>query len=131
MTSTVTVDAAGALMGGAARFLVELRGYLGRTGADDVESSARIGGSDRAGWYAGTGAGPRDRRVALDNVGFVAPGGQRWTLLAMPCTSSPRPRKPPDPAVPVSVRRDAVVVRLPPAALTSSSSRPRPWPSAS
>jgi hypothetical protein len=37
VTAAVTMDAAGAQMGGAARFLVELRGYLERTGREDVE----------------------------------------------------------------------------------------------
>ena len=36
-TVAVTVDAAGAQMGGAARYLEELRGYLARTGREDIE----------------------------------------------------------------------------------------------
>ena len=52
MTAAVIVDAAGAQMGGAARFLVELRGYLERTGREDVEIIGRGSGSDRVGWCA-------------------------------------------------------------------------------
>ena len=70
-------------MGGAARFRTELLSYLERTGRTDVRvigASRRLG----PGWLAGrevaaTGAA---RRVALNNVGFFAPGGPRWTLLA-------------------------------------------------
>ena len=82
MTAAVTVDAAGGQMGGAARFLVELRGYLERAGREDVEiigSRRRVG----PGWLVRRelARGVRSRRVALNNVGFVARGGQRWTLL--------------------------------------------------
>ena len=78
----MTVDAAGGLMGGAARLLVELRGYLERTGREDVEiigSRRRV----RPGWLLRRELSSRawSRRVALNNVGFVTPGGQRWTLL--------------------------------------------------
>ena len=82
MTAAVVVDAAGAQMGGAARYLHELHGYLSRTGRSDVEV---IGSQRRVtpGWLVRRelAGGSRDRRVALNNVGFVAPGGQRWTLL--------------------------------------------------
>ena len=62
--------------------LVELRGYLERTGRDDVEiigSHRRV----RPGWLVRRELSSRaaERRVALNNVGFVAPGGPRWTLL--------------------------------------------------
>ena len=85
MTAAVTVDAAGAQMGGAARFLVELRGYLERTGREDVEiigSRRRV----RPGWLLRRelSSQARSRRVALNNVGFVTPGGPRWTLLRNP-----------------------------------------------
>ena len=36
MTGLVTVDIAGAQMGGSARYAAELRGYLARTGRQDV-----------------------------------------------------------------------------------------------
>jgi hypothetical protein len=37
VTAAMTVDASGLLMGGAARILIELRGYLERTRREDVE----------------------------------------------------------------------------------------------
>ena len=55
----------------------------------------------------------RSRRVALNNVGFVTPGGQRWTLLRNPLhflTEGEQARL--DPVLRASVRRDAVVVHL-------------------
>jgi hypothetical protein len=114
MTAEVTVDAAGGQMGGAARFLVELRGYLERTGRDDVEiigSRRRV----RLGWllHRELSSPARSRRVALNNVGFVTPGGQRWTLLRNPLhflTEEERARL--DPAQRASVRRKAAVVHL-------------------
>ena len=114
MTAAVTVDAAGALMGGAARYLDELRGYLTRSGREDVEiigSQRRV----RPGWLVRRELSglARSRRVALNNVGFVTPGGQRWTLLRNALhflTEDEQARL--DPAVRASVRRDAVVVHL-------------------
>jgi len=114
VTAAVTVDAAGAQVGGAARYLDELRGYLARTGRDDVEiigSRRRVG----PGWLLRrelTGR-TRSRRVALNNVGFVTPGGPRWTLLRNALhflTEGERARL--DPALLASVRRDAAVVHL-------------------
>jgi glycosyltransferase involved in cell wall biosynthesis len=55
----------------------------------------------------------RSRRVALNNVGFVTPGGQRWTLLRNALhflTEGEKARL--DPALRARVRRDAVVVHL-------------------
>ena len=114
MTAAVTVDAAGAQMGGAARFLVELRGYLERTGREDIEiigSRRRVG----PGWLLlrELSSRARSRRVALNNVGFVTPGGQRWTLLRNALhflTEGEQARL--DPTLLASVRRDAAVVRL-------------------
>jgi glycosyltransferase involved in cell wall biosynthesis len=114
VTATVTVDVAGAQMGGAARFAGELRGYLTRSGRRDV----RVIGSARRvnpGWLlqremsAPSGA----RRVAVNNVSFVAPGAERWALLrnalhfltaAEAAELGPRLR--------ASARREAAVVRL-------------------
>jgi hypothetical protein len=112
VSAAVTVDAAGAQMGGAARYLEELRGYLARTGREDVEiigARRRVG----PGWLLRRELSGRGRRVALNNVGFVTPGGQRWTLLRNALhflTEGEQGRL--DPALRASVRRDAVVVHL-------------------
>ena len=114
MTAAVTVDAAGAQVGGAARYLDELRGYLARTGREDVEiigSLQRV----RPGWLLRRelSSRARSRRVALNNVGFVTPGGQRWTLLRNALhflTEGEQTRL--DPALRAGVRREAVVVHL-------------------
>jgi hypothetical protein len=81
--AAVTVDAAGGQAGGAARFRDEVLGYLRRSGRDDV----RVIGRRRRltpGWLAAreAAAARGGRRVALNNVGFLTPGGERWTLLA-------------------------------------------------
>lgn len=81
--SAVTVDVAGAVMGGAARYKDELDRYLARAGRSDV----RVIGSGRGldpRWLVRreSVAAARGRRVALNNVSFVAPGGERWTLVA-------------------------------------------------
>lgn len=85
MTASVTVDAAGALVGGAARFKGELDHYLARTGRGEVA----VLGSGRLvtpAWLVRREAlvTGRDRCVALNNVGFVARGAERWTLLRNP-----------------------------------------------
>lgn len=114
MTAVVTVDAAGARMGGAARYLDELRGYLDRTGREDVEI---IGARRRVepGWLVRRELGIRGRvrRIALNNVGFVTPGGQRWTLLRNALHFlTEREQATLDPALRVPVWRDAMMVRL-------------------
>jgi glycosyltransferase involved in cell wall biosynthesis len=82
VTATVLVDAAGGAMGGAARFRAELHSYLQRTGREDV---LVIGAHRRVNpaWLMRRelvrSAGYR--RVSLNNVGFLAPGGEKWTLL--------------------------------------------------
>ena len=101
-------------MGGAARFIVELRGYLERTGRQDVEiigSRQRV----RPAWLLRREltSPSRNRRVALNNVGFITPGGQRWTLMRNPLhflTEGEQARL--DPAVRASVLRKAAVVHL-------------------
>ena len=79
----VTVDLAGGHMGGAARYRAELDGYLKRRIRRDVKV---IGTRRRLGpaWLAAREATVvrRGRRIALNNVGFFTPGGERWTLLA-------------------------------------------------
>jgi len=70
-------------MGGAARYATELNGYLRRHARDDI----KVIGTGRhltAAWLAAreASAARRGRRIALNNVGFVTPGGERWTLIA-------------------------------------------------
>jgi hypothetical protein len=83
--ASVIVDAAGGQVGGAARFKVELRRYVARSGRRDV----RIIGAERQlgpAWLVRREmAMPRQgRRVALNNVSFISPGSERWTLLRNP-----------------------------------------------
>jgi glycosyltransferase involved in cell wall biosynthesis len=85
LPAAVVVDAAGGLIGGAARFKVELRRYLARTGRGDV----RVIGAERQVspvWLLRREftAPRRGRRVALNNVSFMSPGGERWALLRNP-----------------------------------------------
>lgn len=113
----IVIDAAGAQMGGAARYLGELRRYLLRTGREDVRvigSGRRLGSA----WLVsreltGQARGSRVRRVALNNVGFLAPGSQRWTLLrnALHFLTEDEESQL-DPSLRASIRRDAPVVRL-------------------
>lgn len=85
MNDSVTVDAAGALIGGGARFRIELYRYLERTQRSDIHL---IGAGRRLGpaWLVRREVGnPRNgRRVALNNVSFVTPGGEKWTRLGNP-----------------------------------------------
>jgi len=76
------VDAAGARMGGAARFLSELDAYLLRHRRDAVRVLGR-GRSLSPGWlvHRELQARSTDRVVALNNVGFLATGRERWVLL--------------------------------------------------
>jgi glycosyltransferase involved in cell wall biosynthesis len=112
--AAVTVDAAGAVMGGAARFASELERYLERSGRDDVRI---IGGSHSVGpaWLLRRElARPRRGRfVALNNVGFVTPRGERWTLLRNALhflTDDEVSRL--DPSLHHAAGRDAALVRL-------------------
>jgi Glycosyl transferases group 1 len=82
MSATAVVDVAGGTVGGAARFRLELYNYLERTGRKDV----RILGARRRldpVWLVRREVIGRSRfrRVALNNVGFVTPGAECWTLL--------------------------------------------------
>jgi Glycosyl transferases group 1 len=82
VTASVTVDVAGALMGGAARLRAELDRYLERTGRDDVQVIGTSRRVDPAWLVRREMTMPsRSRRVALNNVSFVTFGGERWTLL--------------------------------------------------
>jgi len=114
MTGTVTVDIAGAQLGGAARFGAELHSYLARTGRKDVTV---IGINRRVdpGWLVRRelAAPGRGRRVALNNVGFVAPGAERWTLLRNALhflTADEESRL--DPSLRATAGREAALVRL-------------------
>lgn len=113
MAIAVTVDVAGGPMGGAARLRTEFYRYLHRTGRQDVRI---IGAQRRVGpaWLLRRElAGPaRVRRVALNNVGFVAPGGERVTLLrnALHFLTSEE-ESGFDPAVITAVGREKNVVR--------------------
>jgi glycosyltransferase involved in cell wall biosynthesis len=114
VTGYVTVDVAGAAIGGAARYAAELRSYLERSQRLDV----RVIGAARhvePSWLLRREAarpGAR-RRVALNNVTFVTPGGERWTLPgnALHFVSEAEAAQL-DPALRARMRRDAAVVRL-------------------
>ena len=83
--SVVIVDAAGGPEGGAARFKVELRRYMERSGRQDLQIIGMGRRVDPA-WLLRreTSFSMSNRRVALNNVSFVTPGSQRWTLLRNP-----------------------------------------------
>jgi glycosyltransferase involved in cell wall biosynthesis len=114
LTPPVTVDIAGATMGGAARYAAELHGYLARTGRGDVRV---IGGGRRVdhAWLVRREivASAVGRRVAVNNVSFVAPGGPRWAVLrnALHFLTHAEAQGL-DPALRASIRREAPVVRL-------------------
>jgi glycosyltransferase involved in cell wall biosynthesis len=114
MNGGVAVDIAGAAMGGAARYAAELRSYLLRSERMDVRV---IGAARRVepSWLMRreTAAPGAWRRVALNNVTFVAPGGERWTLLgnALHFLSEAEAAVL-DPDLRARMRRDAAVVRL-------------------
>ena len=83
MTTTVTIDAAGGQTGGAARFRNEVLSYLGRSRRADVKVIGRCRQLTPAWLAAREAAAVRgSRRIALNNVGFLTPGGERWTLLS-------------------------------------------------
>ena len=85
MTATVFVDAAGGTVGGAGRFRVELYQYLARTGREDVRLIGAFRRIDPA-WLLRRefNIPTRSRRVALNNLSFLTPGGERWTRLGNP-----------------------------------------------
>jgi glycosyltransferase involved in cell wall biosynthesis len=82
MNGMVTVDIAGAQMGGAARYVSELRRYLARTGRRDVQVIG-AGRHVSAAWLLRRELCRPNatRRIAVNNVSFVSPGGERWALL--------------------------------------------------
>jgi glycosyltransferase involved in cell wall biosynthesis len=85
VTATVFVDAAGGTVGGAGRFRVELYQYLARTGRVDVRLIGAFRRIDPAWLFRRELNIPtRSRRVALNNLSFLTPGGERWTRLGNP-----------------------------------------------
>lgn len=82
MATAVTIDLAGGQIGGAGMYRAELGRYLERRAAPGV----RLIGTSRPlnpAWLAirEAAAARRTRRIAVNNVGFLTPGGDRWTLL--------------------------------------------------
>ena len=78
MIAAVTIDVAGGPAGGAARFRTEVCEYVKRRDREDVKV---IGMRRRLSpaWLVGREAvaARKSRRVALNNVGFFTPGGER------------------------------------------------------
>lgn len=114
MTAGVIVDAAGGQIGGAARFKVELRRYVAQSGRRDVQI---IGAERRVGpaWLLKREVAiPKcGRRVALNNVSFVSPGSERWTLLRNPLDFlTDEEEVALDPEIRSATRRRAPVVHL-------------------
>ena len=110
----VTVDIAGAQMGGAARYAAELSRYLDRTGRRDVHVIGAGLDVNPAWLLRRETVRPKSgRRVAVNNVSFISPGGQRWALLrnALHFLADDEAASL-DPALRTSVRREAAVVRL-------------------
>lgn len=84
MTKEVVVDVAGAVQGGAARFLVELESWLASPGADGTRVTL-IGRGRRLTpqWLLRRELEARGarRKVALNNASFVAFSGEKTVLL--------------------------------------------------
>lgn len=114
MTAAVTVDVAGGPDGGAARYRLELYRHLSRSGREDVQV---IGAERRIvpSWLVRREMAlpGRGRRISLTNVGFVTPGGERWTKLgnALDFLTDDELAKL-DPALRVMASRRAAVVRM-------------------
>ncbi len=88
MTGLVTVDIAGAQMGGSARYAAELHGYLARTGRQDVQVIGAGRHVNPAWLLRRETVRPKSgRRVAVNNVSFIGPAGSAGHCCAMPCTS--------------------------------------------
>jgi hypothetical protein len=112
LDTTVTIDLAGGQLGGACRYRSELSDYLERHARHDVKV---IGTRRRLGpaWLAAREATAvrRSRRIALNNVGFLTPGGERWTVLAnalhFPVDAEPAAL---DPGLRAAMARQAKVV---------------------
>ena len=114
MAASVIVDVAGGSSGGAARFRGEVYRYLERTGREDVQIVGERRRLDPM-WLVQreTARSAGARRVALNNVGFVTPGGARWTLVANALhflTDAEAATL--NPSLRALVQRQALVVRL-------------------
>jgi len=114
MTIATIVDVAGGPIGGAARFRLELYRFLERGTRDDVQV---IGAKRRVSpsWLLRRElARPANtRRVALNNISFIAPGCERWTLLGNALhflTDTEIAAL--DPSLRVVAQRQAAIVRL-------------------
>jgi hypothetical protein len=84
VTGGVIMDIAGGRLGGAARYAAELCGYLARTGRQD----AQVIGAGRhvsPAWLLRRGLCRPNapRRIAVNNVSLVSPGGERWAPAAV------------------------------------------------
>jgi hypothetical protein len=109
----VVVDVAGAHMGGAARFLRELDGWLARSGRCDVEVLGR-GRSLTAGWLVGRerAASRASALVAVNNVAFLRPGARSTVLLRNALHFlNPAERRALAEAVTPGLRAQSIVVR--------------------
>jgi hypothetical protein len=114
MTATVTIDVAGGAAGGAARFRDELYRYLARSGRDDINVIGAQHAVDPAWLLRREARRSRSARMVATNcVGFVAGGGERWTLLrnALHFLSDDEEARL-DPALRLANRRKAHLVRL-------------------
>ena len=112
MTTTVTIDLAGGQLGGAARYRIELTSYLDRRAGHDIKMIGRTRRLSLA-WLAAreASAARRGRRIALNNVGFLTPGGERCTLLANALHFLARPELAAlDPGLRAAVARQAGIV---------------------
>jgi hypothetical protein len=78
--AAVIVDAAGGV-GGAARFNVELRRYVARSGRKDLQIVGMGRRVDPPWLVRRESFSASNRRVALNNVSFMTPGSECWTLL--------------------------------------------------
>ena len=114
MTGPVRVDIAGAQVGGAARYAAELHKYLARSGRKDIQLIGASRRVDPAWLLRREIAKPNAvRRVALNNVSFLTPGGERWTLVANALHFlSDREIRTLDKSLRTSTLRQATVVRM-------------------
>lgn len=114
MPTTVTVDVAGGVTGGAARFRTEFYNYMRYSPRRDVHV---IGDRQRLSpsWLLRreVASTPRTKRIALNNVGFVAPGGERWTLLRNALHFlSDEEKQELEPSLMTAIGRQTTIVRL-------------------